>query len=179
MKVLETHTEINLNHALIKLIEERSLPTLHIWPVLLEDEFHLIDIHIILTDFSFLKRFKLKKLFSNYKTVDDIIYLKSINHLDSQQSTSLQELSSYSGHINVLYKTNNYNFVNSLIKHWANSPCLTDMNELCINDKWLSSFNQIYSNRKKNELIFGFGHDGSPMFIFAEVENLKKFCNKI
>ena len=152
-----------------------------IWPYILKNKDKIDKVWLFLIKHLLPRPKKIAKEFKNASEIHrKIFFIGSFINMDDRECAKLEALSFYKGHLSVIYRTSDINFLTELIMKWNTNPVLTELKPGMKEDEYII-FNDFINDllKENNGFLFGFGHDGEPLFIFDMENKLKILINNV
>lgn len=112
---------------------------------------------------------------------EPMIYKRDIiDSLYPEQLEHIAHRSYYGGHLDVYYKTNSISLIYRLINLWQH-PCIlkSTAEALKIDNYKIFFIRNVISEMAETSALFGFGHDGDPLYLFGHKNTLDTFIKEI
>lgn len=124
----------------------------HIWPLLMEGNVQAIETIYV---------------FRPYEE-EPVMYEKD-SFAGYGYSAEMEHKSYYGGHLDIFYKTRDRAFISKLVNLWLR-PCTLENSEekLSIKEIKLKFLERTIKEMGKEFVLFGFGHDADPLYLFGE-----------
>ncbi|MEJ2182860.1 MAG: hypothetical protein P8Y66_05005 [Nitrospirota bacterium] len=120
-------------------------------------------------------------IFPPHEEEPEVIEKEIIKNLYREQLRwrNVKHRSYYGGHLDVYFRTSDLSFISRLISLWRQPcPLMNTVEDLKIEDYKIIFLRNITKEMDESYVLFGFGHDGDPLYLFGQVNTLATIADE-